>query len=110
MAQQTPVKNKYFWNLVDQNKLELLQTILERDGWMDMYNINWSNSEQLDVTPIFMAIKNKNTSMVRLLIQNGADVKKVIIGGYTPLYLATKNNLNEIVNIFKFSIVFYNFL
>jgi ankyrin repeat protein len=100
MAQQTPVKNEYFWNLVNENKLELVQTILARPESSNMYNINWSNPKEMGATPIFAAIKNKNPSMVSLLIQNGADVKKVIIGlvGYTPLYIASDRGNLEIVN------------
>lgn len=55
------------------------------------------NEKQKGVTPLFLAVKRKNISMVLLLLANGAD-PNVVCKGATPLWLACFHGLVEVIH------------
>ena len=49
------------------------------------------------MTNIFDAIKNNNLEQLKKAIEEGDDVNKANINGFTPLYIAAENGHLEVV-------------
>lgn len=52
--------------------------------------------ESLTTSPLFYAIYCENTDAIKVLVENGGKVNISTSGGYTPLMMATYNNLEDI--------------
>lgn len=73
---------------------EELAKILIKEG----VNIN-TIINSLFETPLFIAVKRNKKNIVKLLLENGADVNSENIYGLTPLYYAISDNNVEIVEL-----------
>jgi len=65
------------------------------DFFQDINTLNFHGQ-----TPIFLAIFKNNLQIVRILIEQNADLKVVDNNGLTPLELAIKHHRNDIVRLF----------
>lgn len=95
-------KNKRGLDITDSdNKSALISTILTNDRNAAERlikagaNVNNVYTEQ-KVTALIMAVAYNNLEMVKLLVNNGADVNHKLINGLTALDIARSNNFSEI--------------
>jgi ankyrin repeat protein len=85
--------NSEYENSVE-NQLETTKLLLESEAKMA---INLINDQRQ--TPLLYAIRKGKTELVRLLLQNGADIKKRTEAGVRPLLLAVETNDASLVEI-----------
>ena len=79
-------KDSDYWKAIT---LEQVQTCLDNET-----DIN-AQDETYGATPLhFLAVSSKNSEIIKILIQAGANVDTRTIHGWTPLYLAAWNNKN----------------
>jgi hypothetical protein len=98
---QIPKNNPPFIYIIQNDKLFLINTILEyynKNNNIKNFSIDVLNSSRQ--TPLIVALWNKNIEAIKLLINNNADVN---FGGIEnnniPIIIALKNNLLEIVEL-----------
>jgi len=70
-----------------------IKTLVDRGG-----NIN-ERDPKTGKTPLHVAVDNKQTELVKSLIEKGADVNATDNEKYTPLTLAVQSNNKDVVNI-----------
>ncbi|KAJ5106407.1 hypothetical protein N7456_003082 [Penicillium angulare] len=76
------------------DQLETVRLLLESDAKMAIDDINDQRQ-----TPLLYAIRKGKTEIVKLLLQNGADVKKRTEAGVRPLLLAVDTNDATLVSL-----------
>ncbi|KAJ6820407.1 potassium channel AKT1-like [Iris pallida] len=81
---------------VEQNDLELLEKIIQCGG-----DATVPQHGQDRNTPLHVAVNEGNVEMARFLLDQGADVDKPNIHGWTPRTLADQQGHEEIVALFQ---------
>ncbi|KAH9502206.1 hypothetical protein Btru_070394 [Bulinus truncatus] len=72
---------------------------LEMAKYLDENGVDVNHRDKYGRSPLYMAVKNKLTDLVNLLVSNGADVNAVTTSLDTPLMLAAKLLSLESVSI-----------
>ena len=62
-------------------------------------DVNAKDSYQNGATPLYLAAENGHFQIVKILIENGAEINTQTNNGVTPLYQAAKNGFGEIVQL-----------
>jgi len=78
-----------------QGDLEAVRSFIEQDAW---------DSQRPDgegVTPLTAAVEGGNVEIVRLMVENGADVNQIDARLMTPLQVAEKSGKSEMVELLK---------
>ncbi|EHK19775.1 uncharacterized protein TRIVIDRAFT_203361 [Trichoderma virens Gv29-8] len=80
------------WVAVQQNRTDICRLLLAHNADPDLKDFVIEQS-----TPLLCATMNSNMDLVKLLVDNGADVNKSVGRKYTPVYGATHSQNTEIV-------------
>jgi ankyrin repeat protein len=60
-------------------------------------DVNAVSQNSLANTPLHAATAGKHSEVALLLVASGANARAIDAGGYTPVQIATQNNLTEVV-------------
>lgn len=78
-----------------QGDLAAARSFIEQDAW------DSQRPDGTGVTPLTAAIEGGNVEIVRLMVENGADVNQIDARLMTPLQVAEKAGKSEMVEVLK---------
>ena len=61
-----------------------------------------NQATSVGATPLYIAAQLGHDGCVAVLIQAGADVRKAVKSGHTPMQIATENKREKVVTLLKF--------
>lgn len=86
------MENSPLFDAVSMNHYEVAEELINKHANINLYSI------KDEVAPIHLAVKNGNLQMVKLLVENGADITINSPKYGSPIELAKKNNERNIIN------------
>jgi ankyrin repeat protein len=87
--------NDMLWEAVRNNNIDNAKIAIRKGAYVD-----YIQDKLLDATPLCIAVSNGNVELVKLLVDNGADINiRSSFDGHTPLYWLPKKNPKEIIDL-----------
>ena len=78
-----------------QGDLEAVRSFIERGAWSPQ------RPDGTGLTPLTCAVEGENVEIIRLMVENGADVNQIDARLRTPLQVAEKSGNSEVIEVLK---------
>ena len=78
---------------------EIIKILLDAGRTFTLTEQHVNSTTNGGISPLYLAVKNKDIPTIQLLIEYGADINKKNVNGISILDLAIKNKNKEIVDI-----------